>query len=177
MTRFVLNTCTAGCRRGRRMLELSGAHSRPSPMPMIGSLGRGRVQTRDAGLSRTEADGHVRQDASCRAAWIIGKDGKTRELRSRFASRLRAPHADVHAMITWAYFVRIQHRPSAARVERGLRRASRKGCGQPRLPQGQRRLGPTSKPPPCFSGRRSLQCRSPCARWTVPRGEAKLSDR
>jgi putative transposase len=72
-------------------------------MPMNGSVGRGRVQSRDAGLSRTEADGHVWQDASCPAAWIIGKDSKTRELRSRFASRLRAPHADVHALITRAY--------------------------------------------------------------------------
>jgi hypothetical protein len=46
MTRFLLNTRSAGCRRHRRTSEPLRAHSRPSKMRMNGSLGRVRVQSR-----------------------------------------------------------------------------------------------------------------------------------
>ena len=46
IARFVPNTWIVGCRRKRRIVELSGAHSRPSLSRMIGSLGRRRRQSR-----------------------------------------------------------------------------------------------------------------------------------
>jgi hypothetical protein len=102
------------------MLELSGAHSRPSPMPMIGSLGRRRIQSRRwlelrwrslriahpqrfrrwrAGTKATPW-----QDAHCRAA--RADDRRRRQdtrMEERFASRLLAPHAAADALITRAY--------------------------------------------------------------------------
>src|SRR5271166_2612812 len=101
-------------------------------------VGRGRAPR----ASRTDADGHVRQDADRRAA--RSADGGRRQdarMAERFASRLSAPHPGRRRLDRRGLSFGNQHPPGAAAACRGVRWAGRQGRGQPDLAQGEGRLG------------------------------------
>src|SRR5271166_5192829 len=103
-----------------------------------GGVGRGRAPR----PSRTDADGHVWQDADRRAA--RSADGGRRQdarMAERFAARLSAPHPGRRRLDRRGLSFGNQHPPGAAGACRGVRWAGRQGRGQPDLAQGEGRLG------------------------------------
>ena len=74
-------------------------------------------------------------------ARLTGEDGKTREWRSGSLRAYQRRTRAADALIAGAYLLGTNTRRVQQRVERGVCRAGRQGRGQPRLAQGEGRLG------------------------------------
>jgi putative transposase len=109
--------------------------------------GLGRRRCRDhrrlpARASQACADGHVRKDGDRRAASPHpGRERQDQRVEERVAPGLSAPHQGRRRSDRRRLSRRDQHASRAPCVECRFRRGDRKGRGQPRLAQGERRLG------------------------------------
>ena len=123
--------------------ELDGAVA-PALWPAQAGRGRGGAAGRrlPARPSRADADGHVRQDADRRAARPDDRRGRQDErVEEQIAAGLPAAHPGRRRADRRGLSCRDQHAPGAPGACGGVRRAGRQGRGQPRLAQGEGRLG------------------------------------